>query len=154
MKTNCFSAQYRTLLVGITMLVSASSLHAQTFTGQDKLTTTPSGLEAVVYPVVNKPSTIRLNFDNPLPGGVRVVIRNEKGAIVYDEFETVANYRRNFDLIGMPAGTYTLELNKSNAHFSQAFTIEPPTLGRIAMGNRPERKAPKEPVDNKLIVSY
>ncbi len=84
---------------------------------------------------------------------VRVVIRDEKGKPVYDEYEAVTQYRRYFDFSPMPAGTYTVELSKQKDTFSQTFTIEPPTTSRITMASPPVRKTPELPVDTKLIVS-
>ena len=153
MKTNHKFAHFSILMAVTVCLLSAPSSHAQTFTGQEKLTTTPVSFEAVVYPVVNRQATIRVNFNNPTAGGVRVVIRDEKGREIYSEFETLSRYSRRFDLSPMPAGKYTVVLSKANDRYSQTFTIEPPTTSYITMENQPVMKKIEPPVDKKLIVS-
>ena len=154
MSINPFSVRYRLLFVVATCLFSVASIRAQTFTGQNKLPEVPTGLEAVVYPVTTIPGTLNVMFNNRTPGGVHVVIRNEIGRKIYDEYETTRQYRRRFDLSSMPAGNYIVELSKRNGHFVQTFTIEPPTISYITMGNRPVEKKTELPVDKKLIVSY
>jgi len=149
MKTKC------SVLVGVAAFLSmASPIHAQTFMGRPQLTASPMSFEASVYPITNCPATIKLSFNNRSSGGVHVIIRDEKGRKVYDEFETIAIYRRRLDLSLMPAGTYTVEVGKRDDLFIQAFTIEPPTMGRIALAGQPVPKNPDVPVDKKLIVSY
>lgn len=153
MKANRFSLQYGALGALMACLLSAPSTQAQTFTGQTKLTATPASFEACVYPVTTQPSKIKVNFNNRTAGGVHVVIRDEKGKRVYDEFETVVYYRRCFDLSPMAAGTYTLELSKQNDKFVQQFTIEPPAMSHITMSGPPARTTPELPVNTKMIVS-
>ena len=135
------------------LLLSASALHAQTFVGREKLTESPTQLEATVYPVSNAPSTINVIFNNLTGGQVRVVIRNGKGEAVYSAFESVARYRRYLNLSNLSAGQYTVELSKRDEHYTQAFTIEPPAVSYITMGSHPAQKTPVLPVDKKLIVS-
>lgn len=153
MKTNHKFAHFGILMTVTACLLAAPSSHAQTFAGQEKLTTTPASFEAIIYPVSTRPATIRVNFNNPTAGGIRVVIRDEKGREIYSEFETVAQYRQRFDLSPMPAGKYTIELKKRDDHFAQTFTIEKPTTSYITMGNQPVMKKIEPPVDKKLIVS-
>lgn len=153
MKINHIFGHYKTLVVATACLLSASAIQAQTFAGQEKLSVSPAGFEASVYPILNSPATIKVSFNNLTAGGVKVIIRDEKGHPVYEEFETVAHYRRRFDLSPMPAGTYTLELRKKNDLLTQTFSIEPPASTRIAMTSQPIRKAPETPVEKKLIVS-
>ncbi|GAB3639370.1 hypothetical protein [Spirosoma arcticum] len=142
-----------TFVVLIALLLSASALHAQTFVGREKLTESPTQLEATVYPVGNSPSTINVIFNNLTGGQVRVVIRNEKGQAVYSAFESVARYRRYLNLSYLPQGQYTVELSKQNDRYTQTFAIEPPAMSYVTMGSRPARKAPELPIDRKLIVS-
>lgn len=154
MKTNRLFTQYGKLIAVTACLLSAPSVHAQTFTGMEKLAASPVGLQANAYPVIDAPATIRLNFDNLTPGGVWVIIRDEKGKKVYSEFETIAKYRRRLNLVGMPAGNYTIELVKRNEQFAQTFTIEPSTESHITMGSQPVKKTLEVPVDKKLIVRH
>ena len=143
-----------TLAVLITCLLSASALRAQTVVGQEKPAESPAQLEAAVYPSVNPPSTIKVVFNNLTGGSVRVVIRDDKGKTVYSEFESIARYRRHFDLSALPNGQYTVELSKKNGYYTQAFAIvEPPIASHIALIDQPARKTPEQPVDKKLIVS-
>ena len=153
MKANRFSLTHYALGALTACLLSTSATQAQTFTGQSGLRATPASFEAMIYPVSTQPSKIKINFDNRTAGQVRVVIRDEKGNRIYDEYEAVAEYRRYFDFAPMAAGTYTVELSKKNDKFTQTFTIEPPTTSRITMASPPVRKTPELPVDTKLIVS-
>ena len=135
-------------------VLSAASLQAQTFSGAMNLTDSPAHLEAAVYPVGSAPATIRLNFNNPTSGQVRIVIRNQKGEIYYEEFESMPKYRRYFNLLGLPAGNYTVELSKMKEHYSQAFVVEPTaTKSRIAMVSPSFQPTPDKPTVAKLIVS-
>lgn len=154
MKTNRLFTHYSTLIAVAACLLSASAIHAQTFTGMEKLAASPAGLQANAYPVIDAPATIRLNFDNLTPGGVWVIIRDEKGNKVYSEFETIAKYRRRLNLASMPAGNYTVELVKRNEQFAQTFTIEPPIERHITMVTQPVKKTLEAPADKKLIVRH
>ncbi|MBD2755943.1 DUF3244 domain-containing protein [Spirosoma validum] len=154
MKTNRFFAYYSTLAVVATCLLSAPSTHAQTFTGREKLTVEPISFQAIAYPVTNTQAAIRVNFDNRTAGGVSVAILDEKGHRLYNRFETTVAYRCRLDLSSLPAGKYTLELSKKGEYFTRSFTIEPPTMGYITMGDQPVQRAPEQVVDKKLVVSY
>ena len=153
MKINHTFGHYKMLFVATACLLSASSIHAQTFTGQAKLSTSPTSFEAVVYPVTSNPTAIRINFNNRTSGSVRVVIRDENGKPVYQEYESIALYRRRFDFASMPPGSYTVELSKQNELFTQSFAIEPPLSSHITMTDQPVRKTLETPADKKLIVS-
>ena len=153
MNVNRFFVNRSTVVVLIACLLSASALRAQSFAGHEKLTQSPSQLEATVYPLTNAPSTIKVIFNNLTGGQVRVVIRSDKGKVVYSEFESIARYRRCFDLSYLPEGRYTIELSKPNERFSQAFVIEPSTASYVTMSSQPVRKTPEFPVNTKLIVS-
>lgn len=153
MNINRFFVNCGTSAVLITCLLSASALRAQTFAGQAELTELPAQLEATVYPLAELPSTIKVIFNNMAGGQVRVMIRDEKGKVFYSELESIARYRRRFDLSSLPEGHYMVELSKQNEHYAQAFVIEMPTTSHITMGTRPARKLPEPPVNKKLIVS-
>ena len=153
MKANRFSLTHFALSALTISLLSVQPTQAQTFTGQEKLQAAPASFEAMIYPVSTQPSKIKINFNNLTAGDVRVVIRDEKGHSIYDEYEAVAQYRRYFDFSPMEAGTYTVELSKRNDKFTQTFTIEPPTTSRITMVSPPARKTPELPVNKNLIVS-
>ncbi|MCX6216819.1 hypothetical protein [Spirosoma sp.] len=126
MSANRFLPTYDTRVVLIALFLYAPFLQAQTFTGQPKLTPLPAGFEAMVYPSTTQPSTVRVVFNNPTGGSVRVQIENTEGQIFYDAYETVRQYRRRFDLAILPAGNYTIVLSKQNSRYAQAFVIDPP----------------------------
>lgn len=150
MKTNKFFLRYKPLFVVAAFLLSASSMQAQTFTGQEKLTATPSSFEAIAYPA--GPAAIRVNFNNMTAGGVSVIIRDEKGYKVYENLERVTAYRSRLDLSSLPVGKYTLELSKKGDQFIRSFTIEPPTAGFITM-TTPSAEKTAEPVVNKKLIT-
>lgn len=126
MSANRFLPTYGTHLVWIALLVYAPILRAQTFTGQPKLTPLPASFEAMVYPSTTQPTTVRVVFNNPTGGSVRVHIENAEGQLFYDAYESVRQYRRRFDLAILPEGNYTIVLSKQNSRYAQAFVIDPP----------------------------
>ncbi len=135
MKTNRSFSAYSALAALTTWLLLSSSQTstAQTYSGQLKLTEAPAQLEAAVYSLSSRPATIRVNFNNPTGGSVRLIIRDEQGKIWYEGAESIALYRRNFDLSGVPAGKYTVELSKKNEHLTHTFAIKPPAMNWITM---------------------
>ena len=154
MNVNRLFSSYGTLAVLTTCLLSASVTQAQTYVGQQTLTESPSHLEAAVYPLSNQRSTIKVIFNNLTGGSVRVVIRDEKKKVVYEEYETTARYRRNFNLSELPEGKYMVELSKQKEQYSQAFSIGmPATMSNIALLNPPVQNSPDKPVVGRLIVS-
>ena len=150
-----FLRQYSTMSLLTAFLLSAASSQAQTFTGQPTLSASAANLEATVYPITTRPSAIKVIFNNLTPGGVRVIIRDQTGKSVYDDFETIPRYRRVFDLSTMPAGNYTVELRKKNELFAQAFTIASPAptpvTSYISMTTQPVHKTPETLADKKFI---
>ncbi|ADB39146.1 hypothetical protein [Spirosoma linguale] len=126
MSVNRFLPTFDTRVILIALFLYAPFLRAQTFTGQPKLTTLPASFEAMVYPSTTQPSTVRVVFNNPTGGSVRVQIENTEGQIFYDAHETIKQYRRRFDLATLPEGNYTIVLSKQNSRYAQAFVIDPP----------------------------
>jgi hypothetical protein len=153
MKANRFSINRSALAVLTTFLLSTASLYAQTFAGQAKLADTPAKLEAAIYPLAQQPSTIKVIFNNLTGGSVRIVVRDEKGKVFYDEYEATARYRRRFDLSALPQGNYKVELSKRDEYFAQSFVVEPPVQSHIALVNPPVKTAPDKVTEPKLIVS-
>lgn len=136
MKTNChFLSASSIITLASCLLVSLSQpTMAQTYTGQLKLTSNvPSQLESNIFPLSNRPAAIRVIFNNRTGGTVRVMIRDEQGKVHYDESESIALYRRNFDLSGLPGGNYTIELSKQQEHIVRTFAINTPALNLITM---------------------
>ncbi|GAB3018205.1 hypothetical protein [Spirosoma pulveris] len=107
-------------------MVYVPFIQAQTFTGQSKLTPLPASFDAMVYPSTTQPTTVRVVFNNPTGGSVRVLIENTEGQIFYNAYETVTQYRRRFDLATLPEGSYTIVLSTHNSRYVQAFVIDPP----------------------------
>lgn len=157
MNANLFTRQFSTMSLLIAILLSAASVQAQTFSGQPELSASPINIEAVVYPLTNRPSAIKVIFNNLTAGGVRVIIRDQTGKSIYDEFETIPRYRRVFDLSTMPAGNYSVELRKKNELFAQAFSIDTPAptavTSYISMKTQPVHKVPGTLTDKKLALS-
>lgn len=147
MKTNSSFLAHSALAALTTCLLLASSptTMAQTYDGQLKLADAPAQLEAVVYPLSGRPATIKVIFNNRTGGMVRVVIRDGRGKVHYDESEAIELYRRNFDLSGLPAGNYTVELSKRNEHVAQTFVINPPATNWITMDSPSKRDVPDLP---------
>lgn len=152
MKTIRFSPG--TIAVLTTFLLSAATLKAQTFNGKPTLAESPSTFEAVVFPLSNAPTTLRVIFNNFTGGAVRVVVRNREGAVFYENYETVQKYRRRFDLSQLPQGTYMVELSKQKESFLQAFAINPPVepQSQIALLAPSPQKTPAQPAEKKLAV--
>ena len=135
MKTKCFFSHRSALAALLICLLSAPSLTtlAQTYKGQLMLTDAPTQLEANVFPVSNRFATIKVIFNNPTGGEVRLIIRDGKGNVHYDDYSSIAMYRRNFDLSQLPVGAYTVELTKQEKHFARTFAINPPATNWITM---------------------
>ena len=139
------------LLLSIGLMSPAAQ--AQTFTGQAKLTQSPSkGFQVLIYASTLQPGRIRVNFDNESPGPVRIQVRDQQGTIVYDEFESSVHYRGYVNLLSAPTGDYTVSLSKPQGVYTQTFRIEPPTAGRIVLLN--DGPAIESPKSEKLIVSH
>jgi hypothetical protein len=135
MKTNASFLAHSALaaLTAGLLLASSPTSTAQTYNGQLKLADAPTQLETNVYPLSNRTATIKVIFNNPTGGAVRVIIRDEQGKVHYDAYESVALYRRNFDLSGLPVGNYTVELNKRNEKVARTFAINAPATNWITM---------------------
>ncbi len=135
MKTNSSFLPYSALaaLTACLLLTSSPATMAQTYKSQLKLVDAPAQLEAAVYSLSSRPATIRVNFNNRTGGSVRLTIRDEQGKVWYEGAESIALYRRNFDLSGMPVGNYTVELSKQNEHLTQTFAINAPATNWITM---------------------
>jgi|GEM_PF-2556647 len=147
MKTNVSFLPYSALaaLTACLLLVSSPITMAQTYDGQLKLADAPAQLEASVYPLSNRAATIKVIFNNQTGGSVRVVIRDGQGKVHYDEYESIALYRRNFDLSQLPVGNYTVELSKRNEHVARTFTINPPATNWITMDMPSKQDTPDLP---------
>jgi hypothetical protein len=116
------------------------------------LTEVPKTFEALLYPVANRPQTIRINFNNPVGKEVRVMIRHESGNIVYDEYKNVVASREYYDLSPLPVGNYTVDLTTTGSHVVKPFTIEASQAGAISMDNRTEAVTSEFPTRKQLVV--
>ena len=143
--------------VSITFLICVGfvdpPIQAQTFTDQSQLTASPKGLEALIYAVATRPSTIRVNFDNPSGRSVRAVIRDQQGRIFYDELKGGKSFRGYLDLSFLPTGNYSIEMSEQQGiEYAQAFTIEPPSKDRISMGYPPNQESAKLQGEKMLVM--
>lgn len=156
MKTNA-SFLHGSALAALTaslLLAASPTTKAQTYNGQLKLTDTPLQLETNVYPISTRPGFIKVIFNNLKKGAVQVVIRNEQGKVFYDEFESIALYRRNLDLSNLPAGDYTVELSTRTEHVVRTLAINtpPPATSYIALGVPSKQDIPILPKKNKRLL--
>ena len=133
MKLNRFYLTHATL--GLLMLgfVATTSIQAQTIQGQLGQNASPSPFEAVMYPMNGSSPAIKVNFENLSGGSVRVVIRDTRGVVFYDEYEPTAHYRRSFNFSSMPAGEYTIQLSKRNKQYMRTFVVESLVERHIAL---------------------
>ena len=154
MKTNRFYSHLCASIFLIGRVALATPGLAQTVAGDSTMTASPKEFKAIIFSLPSNPSVIKVNFDNPTSGSVRVVIRHENGNTVYNEFEQRAAYRGRFDVSGLPAGNYTVELRKKNEQYVQTFTIERPSRDRISMGSLHYRESPDRPGRTKLIATH
>ena len=154
MKANRFFPHHLSL-VGLTaFLLSALSLQAQTFSGPESPAQLPSDMEVNIFPLSNVPSAIKVIFNNPTGGIVRIAILDDKGKVHYEELAPETKYRRRFDLSLLPEGKYTIDLSKQNEHYTQNFSIDlPVNTTRIAMANPLIRQNPVKPSSAKLAIS-
>ncbi|MBD2702753.1 hypothetical protein IC229_19050 [Spirosoma sp. BT702] len=121
------------LLLNLIGHVSAS---AQTYNGADRLRATPKGLDAVIWAPKLTPFVMRIHFRNPHPDEVRIVIRDEKGRIYYDEGSMKRVYAGRYDVSALPTGQYRVELSCGADRFVQSFTVNPPVHGYITMATQ------------------
>ncbi|WP_020606546.1 hypothetical protein [Spirosoma spitsbergense] len=152
MKTNRIFSIVNTGVTLAACLFLVSPTQAQTFNRARQLTEVPKIFEALIYPVANRPQTIRINFDNPIGKAVRVMIRNESGNLVYDEYKNVVASREYYDLSPLPVGNYTVDLTTTGSHVVKPFTIEASQAGAISMDNQTERVISEVPTRKQLVV--
>ena len=137
MKFGRFYPKHATLSLLIFGFVATASVQAQTVQSQSGQNESNELFSAVMYPMNDSSPGIKVNFNNLSKGSVRVVLRNQQGKALYDEYEPTARYRRRFDLSAAPAGEYTIELSKRDKQYTQTFVIDAPVGRRIALKTEP-----------------
>ena len=149
MKTNAiFIRCFAVALVSLICLgLTTPSLQAQTYAGRPFLSEQPGSLEATIYPILNS-SRIKISFDRPGSGAVRIQIRDERGTVWHEQFAFQRRYRGQFDLSGLPAGIYQVSLQTDDAQYATAIQIAPSVGPRISLITRQPTVTPE-----KLIVA-
>lgn len=123
----------RVLFAGFAL--TSPSLHAQTFAGRDYLDESPVSIRAFVYPDARK-EAIRIRLESRSREPVRIQIKDEAQATVYDDYVSKPKYIGRLDVSALPYGVYTVELSNYTARHTQEFWIERPATGGIVMTTR------------------
>lgn len=78
---------------------------------QFQKTTNPAGpgLRVIVTPLSNSP-VLRVRYESPAYGAVRLSIRNAQGQVLYTDLVRQSRFAGDFSLAAWPAGDYTIEL--------------------------------------------
>lgn len=68
--------------------------------------------------------TVKIAYQNANDGYVNIVLRDEKGNIVYDEVSQDTQYARKFNLSKLKRGTYTMSVTSGNKTVEQVYNIQ------------------------------
>jgi hypothetical protein len=68
--------------------------------------------------------SIRVAYQNATEGYASIVLRDEKGNIVYDEVSQDAQYARKFNLSKLNKGTYTMSITSGKKTVEQVYSIQ------------------------------
>ncbi len=112
--------------------MAAPVARAQTFAGKPYLTPDPGKLRAIVYPS-SDPGILLICYEHEGKGAVHIFIRDQKGSIVQDQWESSHFFAQRFDLSSLPSGLYTIELATLTARQTKTIRLEPPTMARIVV---------------------
>jgi hypothetical protein len=69
----------------------------------------PARFQALALPVENT-QKVKVLFDNPFGAGVLIMIRNQRGQVVYQKQSHLAHYIGDFDLSPLADGSYSVEV--------------------------------------------
>lgn len=69
-------------------------------------------------------ASLRLAYQNGDIDGVSIVLRDEKGNIVYDELSTSTQYSRKLNLSKLDKGTYTVSVTSGKKTIEQVYHIQ------------------------------
>jgi hypothetical protein len=70
----------------------------------------PARFQALALLVENT-QKVKVLFDNPFQAGVLIMIRNQRGQVVYQKQSYLAHYIGDFDLAPMANGSYSVEVS-------------------------------------------
>jgi hypothetical protein len=134
MKINVISARRFAAMVPMLAILGATtpSVQAQTFTGKPDLTQQPNTLRTIITPVANS-SILRVRYENDGYGTVRIVLRDERGTIVYEELQPKRKYSGQLDLTSLPNGAYTLVLQTPQSRHTEHIHVNTPTSEHIVL---------------------
>lgn len=123
-------------------VVSLSAAQAQTVADE----TSPAGLRTRISPVASA-TKLKVCYENDGYGPVRILIRNERGTLVYDEYEISRKYAALYDLTALPSGLYSIELRTRTVRQTKQLRIAAPVRNRIVLFDTEETKPAVQPPD-------
>lgn len=92
---------------------------------------------------VDYPGHIRVGYEHQGRQSVQIQIRDQAGALLYDEWHHQRNYVGLYDVTSLPPGQYRVDLNTSDAHSANTFVVSPRQMVPINIdSHRPEQKTP------------
>jgi len=100
----------------VVVLILSSALNAQTKTEH-------SDLEVNIHPL-NDSGKLRVIFINPNVSKVNVILKNNKGDIVFNETTKEFNYKRDFDFSKLESGLYTIQVRNNEVAFDREFLVK------------------------------
>ncbi len=71
-----------------------------------------------------KEGSLKIAYQNGSPEGVNIVLRDEKGNIVYDELSAKEQYSRKFNLSKLSKGTYIMSVTSGKKTVEQVYNIQ------------------------------
>lgn len=82
--------------------------------------------QAEFIPYVSKlhEGSVKIAYQNANDGYVNIVLKDEKGNIVYEEISQDAHYARKFNLSKLKRGTYTMSVTSGKKTVEQVYSIQ------------------------------
>lgn len=68
--------------------------------------------------------SLKLAYQNADTDGVNIVLRDEKGNVVYDEYSANEQYSRKFNLSKLNRGTYTMSVTSGKKTVEQTYSVQ------------------------------
>ena len=100
-------------------------------------------LRTSLTPSVDYPGHIRLGYEHRGRQSVQIQIRDQTGALLYDEWHHQRDYVGLYDVTSLPPGQYRVDLNTPDAHYANTFVIGPrPVVPINITGNKPQPGTP------------
>jgi hypothetical protein len=128
MKTSTYSPIGKKFLSALFVLAITTCFFAPATTGQElalvdeplakdnapavhsKIVHSSARFQALALPVENT-QKVKVLFDNPFQTRVLIMIRNQRGQVVYQKQSNLAHYIGDFDLSPLANGTYSVEVS-------------------------------------------